>query len=142
MDDHLVVTARRRDRRGRGIRGNLLPPTVPAHRTRSDLFDALVVESLADIEGRWGDQLAGVEVGVELIPPTDPAPWESTGVPLGRCFPASGGQPARIILYRRPIEQRASSELERAELVYGVLVEQVAHLLGRDVEDIDPSHWA
>ena len=36
--------ARRRDRHGRGLRGPLIAPTLPAWRTRSEKFDDLVAE--------------------------------------------------------------------------------------------------
>jgi hypothetical protein len=39
-----VGAVRRRDRRGRGIRGPLLPPTLPAHRTRAERFDDQVLD--------------------------------------------------------------------------------------------------
>ena len=36
---------RRRDRRGRGLRGPLLPPELPAARSRSERFDDLVPDA-------------------------------------------------------------------------------------------------
>jgi hypothetical protein len=42
------------------------------------------------------------------------------------------------VLFRRPIELRATSRLDRAALVNEVLVEHIADLLGRDPSDIDP----
>lgn len=136
-----AVPVRRRDRRGRGIRGPLLPASLPAFRTRAERFDDLVLDSVERLEGRWGRQLDGVEFAVEDVPPADPAPWESGGVPLGRCFPAQPGLPARIVVYRRPVESRtadADDLDDLAELVHEVVVEQVAHLLGRAPGDIDP----
>ncbi len=130
--------ARRRDRRGRGLRGPLIPAVLPAHRTRAEQFDDLVLDAVEDVERTWARQLAGTEFAVEDVPPSDPAPWEHGGVPLGRCFPAEAGQPARVVVYRRPLELRAQDEDDLADLVHDVVVEQVAHLLARTPEEIDP----
>jgi len=131
---------RRRDRRGRGVRGPLLPPGMPAYRTRAEQFDDLVLDVVELLQRRWGPQLAGTEFAVEDVPPSEPAPWETGGVPLGRCFPAESGRPARVVVYRRPVDFRAADDTDRADLVRDVVVEQVAHLLGRAPEEIDPGY--
>lgn len=131
---------RRRDRRGRGLRGPLLPPSLPAHRSRAERFDDLVLAAVERLERRWSRQLEGTEFAVEEVPPSAPAPWEHGGVPLGRYFPADSGLPARIVVYRRPLETRAVDEGDLADLVRDVLVEQVAHLLARPPEDVDPGY--
>ena len=76
---------------------------------------------------------------VEDVPPSDPAPWEH-GVVLGRGFAARprAGLPSRIVIYRRPVASRAQGDAELAELVRRVVVEQVALMLGRGPEEIDP----
>jgi predicted Zn-dependent protease with MMP-like domain len=86
--------------------------------------------------------MAGTQFAVEDVPPADPAPWEHAGVPLGRCFPAESGQPARVVVYRRPVELRAHDEEDLAALIHDVVVEQVAHLLARSPEEIDPHSGA
>lgn len=131
---------RRRDRRGRGPRGPLLPASVPAHRTRAEVFDDLVLDAVEALEVRWARQLEGTEFAVEDVPPSHPAPWEHGGVPLGRYFPADAGLPHRIVVYRRPVEIRAVDADDLADLVREVLVEQVAHLLGRSPQDVDPQY--
>ncbi|WP_380167496.1 metallopeptidase family protein [Jannaschia sp. R86511] len=130
-------SGRRRDRRGHGPRGPLLPASLPAARTRSQRFDALVLEAVARLEPRWGEALAQVDLAVELVPPSDPSPWEEDVAPLGRVFPAEADRRARLVVYRRPVEARADEDLPR--LVHEVVVEQVATLLSRSPEDIDPS---
>ncbi|MCK0111415.1 metallopeptidase family protein [Ornithinimicrobium sp. F0845] len=125
---------RRRDRRGRGPRGPLAWPPVPVMTSRSARFDDLVLDAVQLIEQRLGRELTGLEVAVEDVPPTDPAPWES-GIALGRLFPAEGALPARVVVYRRPVESRARDD-ELATLVHEVLVEQVASMLGMDPEDL------
>lgn len=131
---------RRRDRRGRGPRGPLLPPSLPAHRTRAEQFDDHVLTAVERLERRWAQPLEGTEFAVEEVPPSHPAPWEHGGVPLGRYFPADAGLPPRIVVYRRPVETRAVDDADLADLVRDVLVENVAHLLNRSPEDIDPRY--
>jgi predicted Zn-dependent protease with MMP-like domain len=116
----------------------MLPSTVPAARTRADSFDDQVLATVERLESRFPDQLDGTEFAVEDVPPSDPAPWEDGSVPLGRYFPAESGQPARIVVYRRPVEARALDPDDLGDLVRDVVVEQVAHLLGRSPEDVDP----
>ncbi|WP_196250842.1 metallopeptidase family protein [Cellulomonas sp. JZ18] len=135
-----VGAGRRRDRRGRGLRGPVLPMTSPGYRTRAERFDDLVLDAVEDLERRWARQLDGVEFAVEDVPPSDPAPWEHGGVPLGRYFPADAGLPHRIVVYRRPVEARAHDATDLPDLVRDVVVEQVAHLLGRAPEDVDPGY--
>lgn len=96
---------------------------------------------LAAVEGlekRWSRHLESVEFGVEEVPPSDPSPWERDAVALGRYFPsdAAAGLPDRIVLYRRPIQSRCDDASEVTLLVDDVVREQVAHLLGRDPEDL------
>ena len=134
------LAARRRDRRGRGLRGPVVPPSLPAYRTRAERFDDHVLAAVERLERRWAEQLEGTEFGVEEVPPSQPAPWEHGGVPLGRYFPADGGLPARIVVYRRPVQTRAVDEADLADLVRDVLVEQVAHLLAKAPEDVDPGY--
>ena len=90
------------------------------------------------LESAWGAELVGTEFAVEDVPPSDPAPWEHGGVPMGRYFPAESGQPGRVVIYRRPIENRAADTDDLIDLVRDVVVEQVAHLLARSPEEIDP----
>ncbi|MFI9486742.1 metallopeptidase family protein [Promicromonospora sp. NPDC052451] len=134
-----AVRPRRRDRRGRGLRGPLLPPGAPAHRTRAQRFDDLVLDVVEDLDRTWAAHLRGTEFAVEDVPPSDPAPWEDGGVLLGRFFPAEAGRPGRVVVYRRPVEVRAFDQEDLADLVRDVVVEQVAHMLARTPEEIDPN---
>jgi predicted Zn-dependent protease with MMP-like domain len=129
---------RRRDRRGRGLRGPLLPAEVPAARTRAERFDDVVLDAVERLERRWRDELAGIEFAVEDVPPSDPSPWEHGEVPLGRFFPADRALSPRVVLYRRPVETRATDERDLADLVHEVIVEQVAQALGVEPEAVDP----
>ncbi|MFD6139812.1 metallopeptidase family protein [Promicromonospora sp. NPDC060271] len=134
-----AVRPRRRDRRGRGLRGPMFPPGTPAHRTRAQRFDDFVLDVVEDLDRTWAAQLRGTEFAVEDVPPSDPAPWEDGGVLLGRFFPAEAGRPGRVVVYRRPVEVRALDREDLADLVRDVVVEQVAHMLARTPEEIDPN---
>lgn len=128
----------RRDRHGRGLRAPLLPYDAPGFTTRSEDFDDAVRTAAERLEQRWGRQWGDVEFGTEDVPPSEPAPWED-GAPLGRLFPADLGQPTRVVLYRRPIELRSDLH-DRGALVRDVVAEQVAHLVGRSPETVDPDY--
>jgi predicted Zn-dependent protease with MMP-like domain len=117
-----------------------MPATMPAFRTRAQRFDDLVLDAVEHLERHWGRQIEGTEFAVEDVPPSNPAPWERGGVPLGRYFPADAGLPARIVVYRRPVESRATDPADLADLVRDVVVEQVAHMLGRNPQEIDPTY--
>ena len=143
----------RRDRHGRGLRGRLVPPTVPLSRSRAEQFDDLVLDAVGDLERRWERELAGVEFAVEDVPWVDHSSpdevvldadvLEDGSVPLARVLPAhredGREHPARIVVYRRPLEIRAADRDDLADLVRDVVVDQVAVLLGRDPEEIDPT---
>jgi predicted Zn-dependent protease with MMP-like domain len=137
---------RRRDRRGRGIRGHLAPVGVPLHRTRGEEFDDLVMDAVDELEEQWAAELAAVEFAVEDVPAPaaaadfDPDVVVDRGVPLGRLYRsglADIDQPV-IVVYRRPIEARAVDLEDRADLVFMVIVDLAAEFLGRDVDEIDP----
>ncbi|WP_336321256.1 metallopeptidase family protein [Streptomyces lavendofoliae] len=125
---------RRRDRHGRGMRGPVAPPQVPLSASRADTFRDLVEDSVERLERRW-PQLADVDFLVLEVPV---APEEA--VPLGVSLPAGRDRPARVVVYRRPVELRAKSRDERALLVHEVVVEQVAELLGLSPESVDPRY--
>jgi predicted Zn-dependent protease with MMP-like domain len=127
----------RRDRHDRGRRGPLAWPPVPVMTTRAEQFDELVLDAASRMEQRAGRAFGDVEFAVEDVPPSDPAPWEHSDVPLGRLFAAQGKMPARIVVYRRPVETRSTDPRELAALINDVVVEQVASLLGVDPRDLD-----
>jgi predicted Zn-dependent protease with MMP-like domain len=137
---------RRRDRHGRGLRGRLVPPGVPLYRSRSQQFDDIVLEAVARLEPRWETELSDVEFAVQEVPDCDIADEE--GVPLARIVrgspdssdPASPATGPRIVLFRRPLLARAEDEDELSELVFDVVVEEFAEILGVDPEIIDPGY--
>lgn len=126
----------------------MFPASLPAAATRSERFDALVIEMLEPIEARWREELDKLDVAVDDVPDVRTPATKADGVlhdgsvPLSRLVPAGvdrAGVPtrARIVLYRRPLEARAKDPGELADLVHDVLVEQVAAYLGLDPEAIE-----
>lgn len=128
---------------------------VPAAQTRGERFDDLVLDAVEDLEQRWARELEGVEFAVEDVPAVplegdlplddDVVADETAGgaVPLGRLLPAAvdarGRRTApRIVVYRRPLEARATDADDLADLVHDVVVDQVARLLHLDPDDVDP----
>jgi hypothetical protein len=131
-----------RERHGRGLRGPvalpgpLSPRGLAVGRSRRDDFDDLVLLLVDRLASRWEKELAGVEFGTEDAPQI-PDDWTSERVPFGSLVPAGSRRPARIVVFRRPIEMRAKTRPERTALVHEVLVEHIAALLGRDPAEVD-----
>lgn len=140
---------RRRDRRGRGLRGTLAPRDIPISRTRSESFDDLVVAAVDELEEHWATELAALEFAVEDVPPDATQRLDlgsdaviDRGVVLGRlCRDGLGDirQPV-IVVYRRPVEARAVDRDDGADLVFMIVVDLVAEFLGKDIDELDPPH--
>lgn len=119
---------------------------MPRNRTRSEQFDDLVLDAVEELEGRWAAELSGVEFAVEDVPilhpagapEFDPEIVVDRGVPLGRLLRERTPEPSApmIVVYRRPVETRATAGEDRADLVFMVVAELVAELLGRDLDEI------
>ena len=107
-------------------------------RTRAERFDDLVRDEVRRLARRWGRELARVEFAVEEVPPVEP--WFDGPVPLGQTQPGGKDRPVRIVVYRRPVEARASGERETGRLVRDLLVEEIADLLGLSPESVDPGY--
>jgi hypothetical protein len=108
-------------------------------RSRRDEFDEFVLDAAERLEATCGRAFPVVEFAVEDVP-RGPAPWDRREVPLGRLYPATSSRPARIVVYRRPVETRVSDPRDVAALVSDVLTEQVAALLGVRPEELDPGY--
>lgn len=126
------------------MRGPVAPPQVPLSTSRSDSFRDLVADSVERLERRW-PQLSEVDFLVLDVPRVDSGDggdeWPGeTSVPLGSSSSAEKERPARIVVFRRPVEIRSKNRDERALLVHEVVVEQVAELLGLAPESVDPRY--
>jgi predicted Zn-dependent protease with MMP-like domain len=114
-------------------------PGRPELRTRRERFDDLALSIVTEVDQRWQDRLGLVEYAVEDAPQI-PDDWDSDIVPLASLVRGSGATPARLVLFRRPIEHRCETRSELEALVLTVVVEQVAELLGIDAELVDPRY--
>ena len=142
----------RRDRRGRGARGPrslpgpLSPDGVLVRPAPARAFDDVVRTAVERLRAHLPGELDAVEFGVEETPVltddwTGAVPLGthvSGAVGVGGSASAGRGPAARVVVYRLPLAQRARGRTETAALVLDVLVEEVAELLGRDPEDVDP----
>ncbi len=132
-----------RDRRGRGRRGPLAlpgplsPSGVPAQLSRRAQFDAVVLDVVEQLSARWEPELRHIEFGVEDTPLLA-ADWAPGPVPLATSVPATPVSPARVVVFRFPVEQRAPAPSQQRRLVRGAVIGQLAELLGRTAEEIDP----
>lgn len=89
--------------------------------------------------------LDGTQLVIEDLPPPgrtdEPIPlasYHGPGVELGA---DRVPLPQRVTIYRRPIEARALSRAEVAELVRSTVLHEVAHHLGIDDDRIDELGW-
>jgi hypothetical protein len=141
-------------RRGRELRGPLLPPTVPGWRSRAERFDMAVLEAYQPIERAWHDRVSTLLVAVDEIPRISPRNSDSVQWPpevvadgpiaLARLIPAGvdvrgNATRARIVLFRKPIERRAKDSIELTEMLHEILVAQVATFMDVEPSVIDPT---
>ena len=120
---------------------------MPLSRSPSEAFDELVLDAVEELEEHWAAEIAGVEFAVEDVPSVsgraasdlDPEIVVDRGVPLGRLYRSGveGVDRPVVVVYRRPIEARTADRDDRADLVFMVVAELVAELLGRDIDEID-----
>lgn len=154
-DDGRPARALVRDTRGRGPRGVLMPK-LPRYSTRAERFDTAVLDVYAPILDRFGGRLDGLDIAIDLVPrmrlESSAARWTDEvaadgPVPLGRLVPAGvdeSGAPTRprLIIFRRPVEQRCTNRLEVEEWLRYVLGRLVATYLNVAPEVIDPGfNW-
>ena len=145
------ITRVRNDRHGRGPRGPFLPK-LPRYKTRSQKFDAAVMDAYEPIAEQLESQLASLDVAVDVVQrmrldvgyrqwPDDVV--ADGQVPLGRLVFAgvdASGCPTRprIIIFRRPVESRTDSAESLREQLHYILVRLVAVYLNVSPNTIDP----
>lgn len=127
-----------RNSHGRGIRRPTFGTRLPRYRTRCRVFDDLVAAQIRRLNVGWPDLVKPVQFAVEDVPPSDPTPWDGTSGLYSRSFPAGRGLPARIVLYRMPIQNKTRDRMDLELIIRDELVLQLAELYGRSPEQIDP----
>lgn len=128
--------SRSKNRHGRGSRGPTLHPVLPGWLTRREQFFELVQQVMNEFSEKV-PEVAEVEFGVEEVPPSDPADWESRDVTLSRAFPRDRklGLKPRVVLYRLPIVRR-NPPSHVVPAVYSLLAARTAELLGISPDDL------
>lgn len=111
-------------------------PRVPAMNTRRERFDEIVRDVADELDRRLESRGLVVEYAAMDIP-TDLGPGWHPEVPLARTVPATRSTPARIIVFRRPIETRATTSAMMTALVRDTLIDEVSALFGIPVEELD-----
>ncbi|MFY9190057.1 MAG: metallopeptidase family protein [Lawsonella sp.] len=144
-------TSRQVERRGRGPRGLILPPHVPRYASRSTAFDEHALEAFARIDTTFHDELTSLDLAVDMVPRMrlrEGAEWPDSVaadgiIALGRFISTSytsDGTPIRprIVLFRKPIEERCADETEMQQLLQAILTKLVAYYLNVEPELINP----
>lgn len=140
-----------RNRHGRGLRGVVLPQQTPRFRSRSQQFDMAALDAFSSIHAAFAPQLESLDLAVDTVPRMnlgsdlaliDDEIFSDGPVPLGRVLQPgidTQGQPtrARIVLFRKPIEQRAATSEQRQQLLQEILTVLVATYLNLDPHDVD-----
>lgn len=111
---------------------------MPRYRTRSGMFDDMVAAQIRRLNGAWPELIGPLQFAVEDVPPSEPAPWEPRRSCSSQCFAAGHGVPARVVLYRMPIQSRSRSKLDMQLIIRDELVGRIGELYGRRPEEIDP----
>ncbi|MDN6484815.1 MAG: metallopeptidase family protein [Bifidobacterium mongoliense] len=127
-----------RHRHGRGVRTPMFGSRLPRYRTRGGMFDDMVASQLRRLSQAWPDLVAPVQFAVEDVPPSQPAPWEDSPSLDSQSFPAGRGLPARVVLYRLPLQMHAGARANLQWAIRDELVSRIAELYGRRPEEIDP----
>ena len=100
---------------------------------------------LARLEpGSPGGFAAAGEPGSPARPGRAGTSGRADGLPLPGADVSAGAvpRPPRIVVYRRPLMARADGDDDLGELVFEVVVEEFARLLGMSPEDVDPGYPA
>jgi predicted Zn-dependent protease with MMP-like domain len=111
-------------------------------------FERLVEDAIATLPKGLLAHLDNVQITVADVPPADPDHGEDEillglyqGVPRTERDLDAPVLPDRITLFRRPIELRARSKEELAEVVRETVVHEIAHHFGIDDDRLDELGW-
>ncbi|MDO4913642.1 MAG: metallopeptidase family protein [Bifidobacteriaceae bacterium] len=125
-----------RDRHGRGPRTPMFGTRLPRYRTKNGLFDDIIASQVRQLSHRFPKYVTNIQFAVEDVPPSSPMPWESNTITFSQSFNKSHGIPARIVLYRLPIQNHSETRIELQYLIHNEIILQLAKLY-----DTDPSFF-
>lgn len=114
------------------------PVRVPRRPRGAELFADLLRDAVQRAERQCPRAFIGVDIGFEEVP-SNLVGWWSDQVPLAIATAAGPGRPAAVVLFRRPLEHRATSTSELRRLVHRALLEQLSALTGIPLDELDPS---
>jgi hypothetical protein len=126
-----------RDRHDRGLRGPLVPHSLPKHSSPDASFRDLVLRAITELDRNLGDELKHVTFKVEAIPNAQDAVLSGGAVSLGRI---ERGNPHVVVLYQRAIELRSESRVAQNRIIKDVLAELLGRLLGLTPQEVDYSY--
>lgn len=132
-----------RDYHGRGLRGPVIASGAPSRSyryTRAGRFDYLSLALTERLATPWAQQLGEIELVIEDVPHL-PLHW-SAPVPLTTWIFGHHRGPSQLVLFRRPLLQRASSQAPLPYVLSTAITEQLATALGISVSEFEqgPSH--
>lgn len=134
------------------MRGMLAPPTVPIGRSRAERFEDHVRDAVEEVGHALPEsdraRLAEIEFEIDQVPVVDEPAATSYGeevladgdVPLARLVRDADAnsrdpRPAKIVVYRRPVQARAPDEEDLDDLLYEIVATQVSTALDIEIED-------
>ena len=133
---------RMRDRRGRGVRGvralpgPLSPRGIPARRTRRAEFERIVTQVVTALDPAFQAESDQVEVIVEDAPRL-PVDWDGA-VPSSVVSRDPENGTTRLVLFRMPISQHAVDADHLEDVIWTVLIDQLAAIWQVSPDDLDP----
>lgn len=107
---------------------------VPLQRpNRTEFFTECVSDAIAEIERVNLAAFSGIDVGIEDVPLLT-TKWSGDRVPMSAGLEGRRGEPAKLVVYQRPLEHRARSRADLRELVHRTIVEQLSAMTGMPID--------